>query len=187
MPITQKDARALCTADEFEIVAASFSPAVRELDEKQLRALLTRARRMSDKWRDLGRQQKGEARGKRVARKSKPASGAAGTARKAKLFTETVERIEKRLGRLAEEGEAARKREPAQEKAPRGIGARRAKKARGAKTGAKKAGGRKAGGKTPGRDQGEARRTKTLAGPSRSVRGHQRVSARRGQARRDSR
>ena len=109
MAITRQAAKELCTASEFELVAASFSPEICGLDDRQLRSLLGRARRMRDKWRDTAERQVGEARGKRPPRKGKAAKGGDRTQRKLRLFAETLERVEKRVRAVA----ARREREAA--------------------------------------------------------------------------
>jgi hypothetical protein len=111
MSISQNTARKICSGTELELVLASFAPAILALDEASLRSLRSRARRLRDRWRDAATRQRGEARGKRTPRKTRPASDSANTVRKQRLFAETTERIEKQLTRLVDkrEREAARK------------------------------------------------------------------------------
>lgn len=175
MAITQNDAKELCTKDEFELVAASFAPAIRELDEKQLRALRSRARRMRDKWRGLSERQRAEVRGKRSPRKAKPAAGFAGAVSKARLFTETVDRIEKRLQSIAEQKE-----KEAAKAAARKVELQRVQELRRANRGA-------ANPDHPGKAVDQSRRSKGVTTRGKAVKGHQRASGQRRQARRDSR
>lgn len=175
MPITQKDAKDLCTRDEFELVAASFSPAIRGLDEKQLRALRGRARRLRDKWRGQAERQRGEVRGKRAPRGARPAAGFSGAARKARLFAETVDRIEKRLQRLAEQRELDRERAAA-----RKAEQQRVRALRRANRNAKPSG-------RPGKAVDQVPRRKGVTSRGKAIKGHQRAAGQRKQARRDSR
>ena len=93
MTITRKEAREVATADELELVEESFSPAVRAYDSNDLKKRITRARRARDKYRDLAQRQG-------VASKRRGRGGSGDNARtefKARLFRETLERLEKRL------------------------------------------------------------------------------------------
>jgi hypothetical protein len=93
MTITRADAREVTTAAEQELVEESFHPAVRTFDAKALKQRIVRARRMRDKYADLSRQQG-------IASKRRGRGGEGENARsklKARLFAETLQRLEKRL------------------------------------------------------------------------------------------
>jgi hypothetical protein len=100
MPVTRAQAKEICTKPEFELVEASFRPAITALTAAQLRAKVERARSLQDKNRDLSRQQ---SRGVKETGTRKDGQNAR-TERKAKLFIETRERFEKRLGQLEARG-----------------------------------------------------------------------------------
>jgi hypothetical protein len=105
MAITRITAQRLCTAPEFELFEASMPASARQLSPARLRQKVTRARRLRDKYRDLAKRQRLEARGKRAPQRSRPAQGQENTERKAQLFQETLERFETQLRRTA--GDAA--------------------------------------------------------------------------------
>lgn len=98
MTITRPEAREVTTADEQELVEESFQPAVRAFDSKALKQRIIRARRMRDKYVDLSKQQG-------IVSKRKGRGGEGENARsglKARLFAETLQRLEKRLEMVAE-------------------------------------------------------------------------------------
>jgi hypothetical protein len=101
MAITRTTAQRLCSAPEFELVEASLPPSARQLTPGRLRQKVTRARRLRDKYRDLAKRQRLEARGKRAPQRARPAQGQENTERKAQLFQETLERFETQLSRTA--------------------------------------------------------------------------------------
>ena len=203
MAISPSSAERLCTGPELELVKASAASNARKLSPARLRQKIERARKLRDKYRSLARQQRGEARGKRQARSSRPAKGNENTQRKAQLFDETLERFLK--ARAAVEKSAA------------AAGAKKtgAKKAGAKKTGAKKTGAKKTGAKKTAAKKTAAKKTaakKTAAkkaapkqsgaaalkgarrapgGPTsnraKSARSHNRASNQRSQKRRDSR
>jgi hypothetical protein len=152
MAISRTTARRLCTKPEFELVEASFAPHVKTLSPARLRQKVARTRRLRDKYRDLARRQRLEARGKRSPQRARPAQGHDNTDRKATLFQEVLDRFEAQLGRAeAAPGRAtAEAREKGSGTSGR-IGAKTAGKNTGAartsagKTGAKKAGTKRTG------------------------------------------
>jgi hypothetical protein len=101
MAITRITAQRLCTAPEFELFEASLPPSAKQLTPGRLRQKVTRARRLRDKYRDLAKRQRLEARGKRAPQRARPAQGQENTERKAQLFQETLERFETQLRRTA--------------------------------------------------------------------------------------
>jgi hypothetical protein len=99
MPISRPTAQRLCTKPEFELVEASFPARAKQLTPARLRQKVVRARKLRDKYRDLAKRQRLEARGKRAPQRSRPAQGNENTDRKAQLFQETLDRFETQLQR----------------------------------------------------------------------------------------
>jgi hypothetical protein len=98
MSITRAAAREITTRDEQALVDESFHPQVRELTEAELKRAVTRARKLRDKYSDLSRRQN-----QTTKRAGRAGTGAnARTTRKAQLFLETLERLEKRLAAVTE-------------------------------------------------------------------------------------
>lgn len=113
MPISRASAQRLCTSPEFDLVEASFPANAKQLTPSRLRQKVARARRLRDKYRDLAKRQRLEARGKRAPQRSRPAQGHENTDRKAQLFQETLDRFETQLQRMdAAPSDAAQKRPP---------------------------------------------------------------------------
>ncbi len=100
MAISKKQARPLCTQREWELVSDSWNPELQQLDASRLRQKVQRARTQRDKYRDLARQQAGEARGKRASRSTRPAQSNESTRRKAQIFDEALERFQERLAEV---------------------------------------------------------------------------------------
>jgi hypothetical protein len=99
MTITRTEARELTTADEQELVDQSFHPEIRAFDSSDLKKRIARARKARDKYRDLAQRQG-------VASKRRGRGGSGDNARtgtKARLFGETLARLEKRLTTVEEE------------------------------------------------------------------------------------
>jgi hypothetical protein len=141
MAQTKATARKLATKAEWTLLEPSFPPLLKELTPGRLKQKIVRARKLADKYRDKARQQKGEARGKRDAKGTRAAKGAAGTVRKQELFAEARTRFEAQLEKLeAKAAKEAAKALKAAERAEKAA-AKRAKAAGGAvKSAAKKAG-----------------------------------------------
>lgn len=104
MKVNLRSARALCTASEFDLVAASGGEGLRALGEARLKQKVVRARALRDKYRDLLRRQRLAARrpGANTARDDANAR----TAAKADLFEQTLARF---VDRLAQVQAAAKK------------------------------------------------------------------------------
>jgi hypothetical protein len=100
MPISRVTAMRLCTKPEFELVQASFPASLKHLTPGRLRQKVDRSRKLRDKYRDLARRQRLEARGKRAPQRSRPAQGHENTVRKAELFQEVLDRFEARLSSM---------------------------------------------------------------------------------------
>jgi hypothetical protein len=99
MPVPRAEAKEICTKPEYELVEASFRPAITALTAPRLRSKINRARQLQDKYRDLSRRQN---RSTKQAGRSRDAANLR-TERKARLFAETRERFEKRLTQVEPE------------------------------------------------------------------------------------
>lgn len=96
MAISVAQARLICTKAELDLVLQSTNQGIGALDAKQLQASVRRARTLRDKWRDLSNDQT------RTTKASDPEKLDAANARsaeKAQLFSEVLERFEKRLAK----------------------------------------------------------------------------------------
>lgn len=118
--IKASEARALCTAAEYQLVQASLPKSVKRLSAAQLRSKVSRSRKLRDKYRDLARRQRIEARGKGQPRGSRPAQSNKNTVRKAELFDETLTRFEQQLQRV--EADVAKSSDGAKKQAKRPPG-----------------------------------------------------------------
>jgi hypothetical protein len=205
MAIARSTAERLSTAAELQLVEASYPATAKQLTPGRLRQKIQRARKLRDKYRDLSKRQRLEARGKRDASGTRPAKGNANTERKAELFQEVLERFERWEGEEGKKGEG-RKREGAAKPGARKSAAKKARTKQAAKkqAGVKKAGVKKAGvGRAPaeGRAQPAApgrpgasamkgarqRPDSSQAAQGRNSRSHTRSATNRAQTRRDSR
>jgi hypothetical protein len=196
MAVSMVQARRLCTQRELELVDASRPQHMKELTPARLKQKITRARALRDKYRDLSKRQRLEARGKKRPQGGRPAQGNENTRRKAELFAEVLERFQAGLDRAER-----RETEPAAKRAgaKKGV-AKRARK--GAKKRARKgaSGGAQAREmaepRSPGasamkgarrRTAGAGRADGSNRGTDRSRAAHTRSAGRRGQAKRDRR
>jgi len=100
MAVSKARAKQLTTKREFELLETSWGRELSSLSPARLRQKVQRARTMRDKFRDLARQQAGEARGKRDPRSTRPARSNRNTELKAQVFDEALARFEERLGVL---------------------------------------------------------------------------------------
>jgi hypothetical protein len=163
MAISRTTAQRLCTKPEFELVEASFAPHVKTLSPARLRQKVARTRRLRDKYRDLARRQRLEARGKRSPQRARPAQGHDNTDRKATLFQEVLDRFEIQLGRAEPDSGRA-----VPQKRDKG-GAAAGKQDTGAKqSGAKKSGAKKSGAKKSGATSKGAQPAGPAAGKARA-------------------
>lgn len=144
MPITRAEARQLSTKPEFDLYVASTPTEVKSHTATRLKSKIDRSRKLRDKYRDLAKRQRLEARGKKAPSGTRAAQGNQRTVRKAELFAEVLERFEKRLEVVervaAREAAAKEKKRLAAEKKK----AASAKKTTARKAPAKKASARKA-------------------------------------------
>ena len=93
-------ARKLATQAEWALLEVSFPPFLKDITPGRLKQKVTRARKLQDKYRDLARQQRGEARGKRKPTGTRAAKGNANTLVKQEIFAEALERFEAQLAKL---------------------------------------------------------------------------------------
>ncbi len=100
MAITVAQAREICTKSELELVLKSTTRHIGSLEEKELRSAVRRARTLRDKWRD---QANSQTRDTKVKAPNKLGEANARSADKAQLFSEALERLEKRLSKVAPE------------------------------------------------------------------------------------
>ncbi len=143
MAHTKTAARKLATQAEWALLEVSFPPLLKDITPGRLKQKITRARKLQDKYRDLARQQRGEARGKRQAKSTRAAAGNANTVIKQEIFTEARERFEAQQAKLEAKAakELARKEAAAEKKAAKaakqaGKATKVAKKVTRTKTGA---------------------------------------------------
>ncbi len=95
--ITLSQAKKLCTANELALVEASRKDAIQDLATKELKAKIGRARKLRDKWRDQATTQR------RAAQQAKAGRGVSASERseqKQELFSQVLERFEKRLAKV---------------------------------------------------------------------------------------
>lgn len=97
MTVSLQQARKICNATELALVVDSTPKQIKNFDVKQLKSKVTRARDLRDKWRGLAEKLV------RVAKKESQAkldSDNARTELKSQLFSETLDRLSKRLETL---------------------------------------------------------------------------------------
>lgn len=97
MPVSMLQARQLCSAEELALVLDATAAALARLSVKELRARITRARRLRDKFGGLAAQQRRETRGKAGPRGMRRSQGNERTQLKQRLFDETLARFEQQL------------------------------------------------------------------------------------------
>ncbi|MBJ6764442.1 hypothetical protein JGU66_27035 [Myxococcaceae bacterium JPH2] len=192
-------ATALMNEREMRLVLASAPRNLAALTQRELKALVKRARGMKDRYALRARRLMGEARGKRPATRGRRAQGNANTRRKAVLFQQALGRFEARLAILERAAPSAKpaarvrksatgkRATPARKRAParKATATRRAPTAKASRVrGAKKA----------AAPAGYVRRQKSRGGAQKQRRfssvntvAHRTAQGRRQQARRDSR
>lgn len=99
MSVNLRNARALCTAAEFDLVAASGGDGLKALNEARLKSKIVRARTLRDKYRDLLRRQRLAARRNQNAKADRDDANAR-TEKKAELFEQILARFVARLEKL---------------------------------------------------------------------------------------
>lgn len=156
MAISRSTAARLCTTQEMQLVDASFPAKSRELTPSRLRQKIERARKLRDKYTDLARRQRLEARGKAEPRRSRPAARNDNTLRKAQLFEEVLERFQSRLD--AGRADAGAPGSPGGAGRPGPARGPAASRAAAKKQAAKKAAGRKAAGRKAAGEKAAAKK-----------------------------
>jgi hypothetical protein len=116
MAISIKRARQLCTAAEIKLVEASTKQNIGDWSIAQLKQKITRASKLTDKWRDLAISQR---RASQQRKGSRTTEENARSEEKSQLFREVRERFETRLQRLETGEKTARNRSAARSKTPR--------------------------------------------------------------------
>jgi hypothetical protein len=95
--ISSARARQICTKAELDLVLQSTTTHIGNLDAKQLKAAIRRARTLRDKWRDLAHSQ---TRDTKATSPEQLGDANARSAEKGVLFDETLARFEKRLSKV---------------------------------------------------------------------------------------
>jgi hypothetical protein len=118
MTVPKARALRLASASEKSLLNASFGRDPADLSDARLKQKVARARSLRNKYRDLAKRQRLEARGKRDAQRRRPAQGNENTLLKAAMFDEALERLqteqERRNARAnASVRETEKKRKPA--------------------------------------------------------------------------
>jgi hypothetical protein len=119
MPVNARQAKLICTKAEYELFDASRRGNVEAFTPARLKQKIQRARRLRDKWRDESKRQRREKRGKAAPRSTRAAQSRDNTVKKAELFSEVLERFQKRFKALEakEAKEKTAKEKAAKEKA----------------------------------------------------------------------
>ena len=211
MPVYSGEAKRLLTKTEFELFRQSTLREIKNHTIARLRGKIKRSRRLRDKYKDLADQQRGEARGKRASKSTRPATDNLRTMRKVEIFDMLLERFEKRLARMEEEKrkeearkqrelerkkKAAEKKRKEAEKKKAALKRKKEAQKRQAEAAKKKdtakktsrvvaSSSRAASGPAGGQPPRSARSKASAKAQVRATRGHYRASQRRSQGRRD--
>lgn len=102
MAPTRKEEERALNAEEREIVAQTRHPAVQNLSDDALNALLKRLRDLRDKATAHANQQRREMRGKAAPKGAEPSTGNAGSGLKATILSTAVKRLNAEIQRRAE-------------------------------------------------------------------------------------
>jgi hypothetical protein len=94
--------RAWLTATELALIESSEPPRIRAYSPAQLNDRIARARRLWDKYRGLAREQERTIKKTRQRDRPQPFPNV-GTERKAQIFADVLERVERRLAQLTRE------------------------------------------------------------------------------------
>jgi len=105
MTIPAAKVRTLCTPAEVAIVRASRKPELEQLSQAEVKRMAVRARKLVDKWKDLGRSQS-----RTVTRKVGAGAVEANTAIKAEIFRDALSNFEAKLAKF--EGKVGGKTKP---------------------------------------------------------------------------
>lgn len=107
--ITSRDAAKICSKPELTLVKQSFERSLKAFTEKQLQTLISRTRKLRDKYTSEASRQAREMRGKADARGTKAATRNDRTQMKAELFDQALIRFEDKLNRLTSAPDPASK------------------------------------------------------------------------------
>jgi hypothetical protein len=128
--VSAAKARSLCTKTEYDLVAWSKAPKIKQLDARRLAAKISRARTLRDKYRGLASEQRRQMRGKGARSTAKPAEDNRNTTLKARVFEEALARFQAAQRDLAAKGSDNTGPTPQTRKKAAGrAGAKRKKKA----------------------------------------------------------
>lgn len=100
MPYTRTSAKALLTATELELHDAGRRESLARLDRRTLIAKVKRSRNLRDKYRDLYRRQRLEARDRTGSKRGMSGVANVRTREKAELFAELLARFEAKLAKV---------------------------------------------------------------------------------------
>ncbi len=101
MPLTEKDEKKVLSKSEYNFVQRTRSPAVDELNAKELRELSAQIRRYRDKAKDVAHSQRREMRGKAAPRGAMAAASNDGQSYKRQIFANALKRVNRRLDAAA--------------------------------------------------------------------------------------
>lgn len=96
MVVSAAKVRSLCSASEAALVRFSRKGEIEQLTPARLKQLSARAKKLADKWKDLGRSQS-RGRGRELG----TANAEANTKLKAQIFEEALQSFEARLAKVA--------------------------------------------------------------------------------------
>jgi hypothetical protein len=111
MPYTRTSAKALLTAAELELYDMGRRETIAQLDRRTLIAKIKRTRNLRDKYRDLYRRQRLEARERTGAKRGLSGVANVRTREKAELFGELLARFEAKLAKVDAAAKLAAERE----------------------------------------------------------------------------
>lgn len=174
-------ARKICTKDEAALVRRSYPPAISTLPEKELKALLSRARSLRKKNKDLLRTQRLATRKAQGAKDGVAVAANKRTEDKIHLFDGAVGRLEEKLKSLGADSASA----TAGRKRPTARSAKKAavRKKKAAKKAVRKAGGSKAAtSAAPAPADARPKASRTAPSPGKKAGGRAKAEASRGSA-----
>ena len=102
MAVTRKEEERALNADEREIVAQTRHPAVQNLPDDALNALLKRLRDLRDKASSHANRQRREMRGKSAPKGAEPSTGNAGSSLKTMVLAASLKRLNAEIQRRAD-------------------------------------------------------------------------------------
>lgn len=118
------EAKAICTAAEYDLVRDAAAPRISSLTPSSLRGYVARARRLRDKYRDLANRQRREARGKSAPRGAAPSGRNENTLKKLKLFEQALARFQAKLDKVTNAAAGAKQKPVKKDKESKGRAAK---------------------------------------------------------------